>query len=594
MTHLELFKNNFNDRDVAQYLHYAMKNIDCEERLEGKELLARMEAVRRKGICDPLHARGVQGWTPLHVAAIAGNRAGVCFLMKRGVQTDLVDEEGQTARDWAQMLHPELLPLFSTTSVVLDQPAAVYTVEDVVKTIRRVPLSTASFTYHAHCSDFGASIKRLLLPADAIPHCFSNMETLAQSLGFTLLQANGFYFVRDQWLMSREGRQQIFFDDSALTRAVDRCKRRAQYLKASAAFLTKHPMFRDIGVGAAIRPSYHLRAIRDLRTFCPEGERMAHFSLYIEGGDQYRLHNTRGVAKVLLGEDFLTINHHVALHKRLFEREPHFSKVKKFIDEQQALLTPERAQRVAGEAYAQGLRVKAESGAKELAARYLGTQAYNRIYMAEVLQVPAEDLLSIPQAAYHLDCFMRPGPKGSVFLQDYGVCGALLREMDGRAEALGLSQADQEILVRYRQVAKELDEQIGPLLSKVKQILEASDFVVIPTPGAFYDLVSSEEPLQSQGMNFLNAVTGWSDRAGSYFYIASGAQAGDHLGRAMMQAFAAFVRAYQPDTQVHFVGHSPEHPEDFSEAMLQMNDVNCQAGVHCFSFEFETASHTDP
>src|ERR1700722_18488100 len=50
-----------------------------------------------------------KGWTPLHVAAIVGNRAGVKFLLGKMVSTTVKDDFGQTAINYIHCLHPELL-----------------------------------------------------------------------------------------------------------------------------------------------------------------------------------------------------------------------------------------------------------------------------------------------------------------------------------------------------------------------------------------------------------------------------------------------------------------------------------------------------
>ena len=581
MSYTKIFDDHFNDKTISSYLHYIMKYRHRREELDDKKVLARIQKIQARGI-DPFHARGAHGLTPLHVAVLAGNREGICFLLKRNVQIDLQDDNGNTAGDLAHQRRPFLLDISCRIESLVDQ---------LLRDQQGVVLPCAPFTYHAHSNDFGVSIRQLLLPNESlIPHYLTNFRNLAVLFGFQVRMVEDFYFPRDLWFSRPDGSKYTFFNYSVLKHAIYMAGARDRHLKGSSAFLTKHPFFHQISVGAAREDRYRHCALKDLGTICPkQAEQTLCIPLYVEGGDQYRIHNAKGVEKLLLGEDFFSVNYHCV--SRCFDRAPHDGVVRGMQQQELDSLTDERAAQLVKEIRVQKLEWVGEDRA--LAAYYLATKRYVHMRMAATLQIPAKDLIPIPKAAYHLDCFMRPGPKGSVFVQDYGLCSQLLEEMRRRAAPLGLSMRDQKVLLRYHRTAEGLHGDLGPLLRRVRQTLERADFIVIPTPGAFYDLPAPQGERPPQGINFLNAVTGWSDKRRCYFYIASGAKVGDRLGSAMMRAFAQFVCAHQPGLQVHFVGHDPNNPQDFSEAMLWMNDLNCHAGAHCLSFELETEPHTD-
>ena len=180
---------------------------------------------------------------------------------------------------------------------------------------------------------------------------------------------------------------------------------------------------------------------------------------------------------------------------------------------------------------------------------------------------------------------MRPGPKGSFFVQDYGYCVELLESIRANADALRLSGADNEILERYLATAVQLNQEIGPLLTSAVDELRKAGVLVIPTPGIFFDAPSAS---QTCNVNFLNAITGWSSKNKSFYYIAAGASVGHHLGKVLMDAFSQFISSYQDGIHVHYIGHNPQDSNDFTEAMSWWNRQGSQAGPHCLSLELST------
>lgn len=229
-----------------------------------------------------------------------------------------------------------------------------------------------------------------------------------------------------------------------------------------------------------------------------------------------------------------------------------------------------------------------------IAAKYLAQKEIVTELLARTFSIEKRDVIAIPQADYHLDIFMRPGPKGSYFVQDYQTCIALLQDIQTHQEALGLSLRDREMLERYIKTATKLHSEIGPMLYSVQEILKKSGFYVIPTPALFYD-TSPEEGMDgtTYTVNFMNSLTGWSEKNQHYFYIATGAEVGDQLGSLLMDSFAQFLNSYQERIVVHFVGHDSAQPPHFTEGMRWNNRYGSQAGPHCFGLNLETATHRD-
>lgn len=59
-----------------------------------------------------------------------------------------------------------------------------------------------------------------------------------------------------------------------------------------------------------------------------------------------------------------------------------------------------------------------------------------------------------------------------------------------------------------------------------------------------------------------------------------------------MDIFEKFMRTYQEDLDVFYVGHDPDNPTDFTESMRWSNYLGAQFGVHCLSKPTKTQAHT--
>lgn len=178
---------------------------------------------------------------------------------------------------------------------------------------------------------------------------------------------------------------------------------------------------------------------------------------------------------------------------------------------------------------------------------------------AMALGVPKGDVHYIPEMGYHLDTFMRPGPKGTMWLQDYGVTVNLLRTLQESSETFNLSEVDQQILARYIKTAEVLHEDLAPLAQGVSDALIKAGVPVTPVPALFFDeSARTKAPLFH--VNFINGVSGYSAKTKRFYYITTGAQVGDRLGTALMDLFAWYAKKTEPKLDVFFVGRNPQDP----------------------------------
>ena len=89
--------------------------------------------------------------------------------------------------------------------------------------------------------------------------------------------------------------------------------------------------------------------------------------------------------------------------------------------------------------------------------------------MAKDFGVAPENLHFIEQVNYHLDLFLRAGPKQSLFLINFALCKDLFEALTLASDSLSLSEIDREHLQRYLATAGKLDQELGPLLQEVEK-----------------------------------------------------------------------------------------------------------------------------
>ncbi len=560
----------------------------------------------RTGIENPFRSKQDNLWTPMHVAALTGFSAGIRFLMAHGACDDQYEKDafGYTPIDYCRMSHPEVLSYM--TPHLVDKVAL-----SLLK--HRVALPEGAYGYRPDSHEFGMQINTLML-STINPKAFigsevkqtliaRNLEKLCEELGIKIIRPQRIVMVRDLWI--RHGEQTLsspcFFDcdPTLLTEIQSRIRVLSQEQSISAFSKTSHKSFQNMMGQTHSTIPLAIKDSLDLSGF-PGISMWNMLPFYMEGGNYYLLPTGDKIKLIMGGHQLLTSLLLCKLTGQSEDFTEYLAAIKKAAST--AVFSPLEKFIHAFELNFLGLMPAKEPDASDettasifsqTAIEYLlEKQAMTRL-IANTFKVGLRDIIFLPQCAYHLDMFMRSGPKGSIFLQDYILTCSILLSMKEQADELGLSEEDLGLLERYINTAKSLSEELAPLFEPVQMQLTDAGFIVIPTPGVFYDVSHDALPegQKTEDANFINSITGYSPATERYYYITMGTAAGTRLGVALMEMYRAFVQSYQPNTDVHFVGYDPENPTDFSESRCWANSL---VGLHCLSVEVETKAHMDP
>jgi len=477
------------------------------------------------------------------------------------------------------------------------------------------------FTYWT-MNDYGKKIDKLLFckPQEGFSsHYFENMSEIAAIEGFEIVPSATVHACRDPKMRVSDGViiEPTWHDNVYV--AIGRFEKRAKYLKNHAAYLTKHPSFSDIHVGAV--------ALQRLHRCSPEGvanENRRESRLYFEGGDGFHLTNAHGSQQYIFGDDLSCINHQLLRKNKWFSDVnpesdnikteafvfakyndgitlPYVSKLiaKKIENETKAIrekLSDENALNTLKEMDQMGLLTslkfneeKDKIKGRHLAAEYLAELQFvkERLFPCE-LRCESINVIFSPQLAYHLDLAMMPGPKGSIFLADHEESVRLLESIHAKAKELGFDKKTIDHLSSFIQTTKQVARDLKPLFNETKKRYESAGHPVISTPAAFYSYVDGK-PFN---VNFLNCVTGYSEKTGHFYVIAPGTQTEGILGDVLMDCYVEFIKSHCNDVAVYFAGRNPKHERDFTEAVTIMNEETQQIGPHCLSFELKVSPHT--
>ncbi len=480
---------------------------------------------------------------------------------------------------------------------------------------------------------------------------FHDMTSLATTLKFTVRASDPtltlpvsveapaiklqYYAVRDAKLVSAKGDVLESTNSKNTNEAVKRSCQRALLFKNHSAALSAHPFFKNKSVGRVAAVKLHQKCHEGLQTK-PRKSR-----LYYEGGNVLHLTNQEGKPYYIIGEDLLTVTHltlrkdgwfhapdpdkpTVALASELSFKDgspintaPQYSELlhkdsssinKLYLAGTIPIIINALAKSISPDTTDKeilttllemrvmqiltAVKLTAEEDKKkgrEIAISYLAQRSFVRasIFPAE-LGCTLHDILHVPQVAPHLGLMMAPGPKGSIFVQDFALTEKVLAYIKkyGR-EIFGITGFDLGVLDIAILLSRTIGKELFPLFSQLKEQLKSAGFAVIPAPGVFFGTNNTGEP---GGLNFLNCLTGYSSGIGCYYYIAAGADFGKRLGRVLMDMYTEFLHSHCNDLNVYFVGKGQE-TEDYSEAFrtLRVSD----AGPHCLGYELKIAPHTE-
>lgn len=487
---------------------------------------------------------------------------------------------------------------------------------------------TSTFTYSAR-NDFGREVKQLHFcsPKEGFSRCyFENICEIGKMEGFAVTHSTekySIYPVRDVKLVTQDGAflEPTCSDNSG--KALDRTKKRIAHLSNHPCVLSKNPTFNGITLGIVATNKLYQRTADGLQKGQKRDSR-----LYFEGGNTFHLTNKSGIPTYLFGEDSSTITHQILRIDKWFHCQDSSKPGTSYINEQllysqyntlvnrnfmqgeipkiikqkaeeiSAAMIDDEINAVLLEMKSMGLvlnyQFKTERDKKigrSIASEYLAQRQFveKEIFPAE-LKCNSNQVSFLPQIAYHLDIMITPGPKGSVFLQDYDLAVSVLKAILNKSVELKLSIKEQCQLQSFIQTTTLAGTDLNPLMNKAKLDLEKAGFTVIPTPGVFLSLTSEGEPLNA---NFMNSLSGFSSKTEHYYYIAPGIKTGGKIGELLMDSYAEFLKHHSSNISVYFAGRKPENDKDFEEATYNLNRKLSQLALHCLSFELKVASHTE-
>lgn len=640
-----LMDSSFKKATKEDYVHFVMKN--CFEQSVFQNFTEKVEKITGKAFL--IESKRAYSWTALHVAAIVNNAEAVKCLLSLGASQKAHDEFNNTPYDYYVMFHHQgLAPFFTVTkddviSKMMTELLAVW----------RVDLPHRPFVYKSMTHDFAVEITKLLFTrftdisgydGPKVQNLAKNMSTISKIEGFCLEFTNPHFFPRDHFILTPSGHKLPSYSEHT-DKAFERC---GSYTMTHDLVTVDYPC---LALGSFMRSKMQGEMHATLEyQFRFRHQEVKRLPFYLEGGNYFTLTNSQGILKVLIGQDLLLIAMNQLTLDGFFKtcNQELLSMAKDIAD----TLSEKDIESALKEMYAQGLLKKSPSFSKglidykeqikvvtgqvmasqlgletsiedpyldmairlghfkpmnltekmiknsrDLAAGYLARKEKTKELMAQSFSVQKSDLHFIAQMDYHLDAFIHSGPSGGMFVQHYGMTKSLLEQIKKNATSLGLTQNDMNMLDQYISIASQLTKQMQACHEKVIAELTLAGFKVVPTPAVFFDVcpntIFQPDLLQKMcNINFMNAISGWSSKTNRPYWIAFGASTGDHLGGVLMEAFRQFLKSYQPDIEVYFIGNDPLNPHDYSEAMSFLNTLSSSAGPHCMSSELETKSHS--
>ncbi|MBN9377936.1 MAG: hypothetical protein BGO14_00440 [Chlamydiales bacterium 38-26] len=620
------------------YWHHVVKNHKTEDFYK-KNSQKINELIKKIGISS-LEKADVRGLTPLHVAVICGNQAGARFLLNRGVKVNPQDSSQSTAIDYAQQFCPKLLSYFPHLS-----GSKVFEILGPILKAARIPLIPGDFVYKKYTEDFGRAIEELYVSKDLrethgigrVRDIFENLEQHAMRLGFRIKRSSFDYPVRDHFFRHVKSGDVLLeipspADNPSIALSVDRAHSEALYFGKKGFALTQNPFFK-VGIGKTQKVS--LVALEDVKNF-HQVTHLKHVSSHLEGGNVIMLSNAKGNPIALVSRDHFYST--ISLHRINKKFDDLYPMMKIHVEKIKQTMTNAKVLKVAEQMYAQGMVIQEGHSAfieyakvvalsqqesseqedtsfenfrdraikkgfiqpfnkkgasihefKELTSKYLFQKYLTRTIMARELGLEAEELCFIKPLHYHLDTFIKPGPKGSAFVADFALSANLIDALLKNDEGLEWSEEDKRHLQIYLETARKMDKEFQTLIKDIHKKLVKVDITPIPTPGLFfYEDKTSQETFN---INFMNALSGWSKNTKNYYFITTGAEVGQKVGRILMDTFHVFLDFYQPGIEVYYVGKDDQGK--YKEPMELWNKDNSQSGLHCFTFESATQDHEE-
>lgn len=478
-------------------------------------------------------------------------------------------------------------------------------------------------------------------------HTPRNIKALAPDLGISICDTGSFFYVRDSFLRLWDGSMKVARASEHIEQAIERTRSSRLYLDKTATTHTHNQLFNH---WSGYSHRYAVGRDDERTALFPEVSSPFIYS-YVDGGNVFTLTNQDEQVTVLIGEDHLYQTLQIfeledqnwrglakeaqmeksfgqmteEIASKLSEEEVfHYCEemfsqgtllcsgrtglippgvqlnlmlTKYFSTEKNHVLLHQRGwyRRLALESEAVGIFQIDPQKTKEArfaAAAYLAKLKIVHALIALDFNVPTENLHFISQANYHLDVFMAPAPHYALFLVNYSFGAEVIQTLLNSKLDLKLSESDIHLLEGYLETALKLHCELGDLLVQVETQLRAAGFTVIPVPAHFLfepKGMYEQFPMPSEGIciNFINGIAGFSSKQKKYYFITHGIHVGERVGALLMEAFSSSLKMYVPDMAVYFVGHHPENPLDFAEALDFWNRLETQSGIHCVTFPLQ-------
>lgn len=614
--------------------HYNAKHVHSSRYYEN---LSKISAIGKENISNPFDKKGKSGMTPLHIALVYKNAAAAEFFLNQGASITVQNNLGLTPEDYAKHYCPKLLGLITQPFPYSYSSTKIKDILSGVLCKNFVKLPDTPCEYRQHTDDFGVEIKELLVLGendeynDPFKQMRKDMYSVARRVGF-ICNNHGYFYLRDFFLKNHTGQLMGSMDPPKeklpeLEIAINRANSKEIYSNTFGSLITvlSNPTLNShFGSCADFIKSLSNKNSLSLSTSIPS-------SFYFEGGDVFTLTHSLGI-KVLCGKlQLITALNYLRLSKVEVSQE----QIKSVSSE----LSEKKLRKTAEKMYSQGLlkqndktgliydkqfsteqlarilfyRSKTKCSfveaavqlgyvkkftwqssdldkCREMVAKYLVHKDMAKKLISDSMKVGLKDVIYLPSVFTHLDLFIRPGPKHSIFLCDFKMCEDVCLQILNNAKELNISDNDKAHLEKYIRSAQNKQTQLGPMLAKTRAKLEKAGFTVISMPGMFAYDCGKNLTDKTYNFNLMNAVSGWSSATKKYYYIIGGVEVGN-LGTLFMDVLKAFMDQYDPNIEVYFLGRGSDL-QKYSESMKILNTLGGQYGnVHCATIEKSTLSH---
>lgn len=201
----------FKSKSASSFWHYTIKNCRKEKDFADEALIeSRIKTIAAKLGSNSFQRQDEFGMTPLHVAAVTGNAAGLGFLLKSNVEDSVKDNFGNKAIDYVRQFHPELLEHFALPHSCSEK------IKSILKPVFEkwsIKLPPMKYPNRQHTDDFGRIIKSILLgsPIEDKPEARGNtkilkdLQMVCHKLGIQTRGANLLNHIRDFLLIKPDG-----------------------------------------------------------------------------------------------------------------------------------------------------------------------------------------------------------------------------------------------------------------------------------------------------------------------------------------------------------------------------------------------------